>query len=102
MEPFELPETDFEFTETVEPLVIELHRAKPVVRESAVLSTDNLQQVADWITEHGGAVKVGADQLIIQTLEGPFTVRVGDRVVRGASGFRREDPEIYVAEHEKV
>lgn len=83
-------------------LTVELHRARPVTVESVVLSTDNLQQVADWIGEHGGAVVVGVDQLIIQTLEGPFTVRQGDRVVRGASGFRREDPELFLAAHEKA
>jgi len=83
-------------------LSVELHRARPVVRESVVLSTDNLQEVADWIKEHGGAVSPQADKLILQTLEGPFTARPGDRVVRGASGFRREDPEIYESEHEKV
>lgn len=69
---------------------------KPIKIQSAKATPDNMHQVLDWITGHGHAATLGVDQLIIQTLEGPFTVRPGDYVLRGVRGeFYRCDAEIY-------
>src|SRR5690349_12810442 len=79
-----------------EPLDIRTVESKPTRRQSVKATTDNLSQIVGWITENGHAASLGDGQLTIQTLEGPFTVRPGDQVLRGVQGeFYRVDPEIY-------
>lgn len=83
-----------EFTE----LLLDIRRveARPVQVEAVLVTTENLEQVADWINGNGHAARLGEGQLIIQTFEGPFVVRPGDRVLRGIRGeFTRCDPDLY-------
>lgn len=76
-------------------------RSKPVDKQAAHATTDNLAEIVAWIQTEGGAATLGNGQLTIQTLEGPFTVRPGDVVLRGVAGeFYRCDPEIYKTSYE--
>jgi len=59
---------------------------KPAVVQTVLATTDNLQDIFDWITVNGHDATMGNGQLTIQTLEGPFTVRPGDQVMRGLQG----------------
>ncbi|HEX8321623.1 hypothetical protein [Longimicrobium sp.] len=91
--------TQIEFTESepTEP-EFEVRRAmkKPVEIQSVKATTDNLREIVEWIEGNNHAAVLGEGQLIIQTLEGPFTVRPGDYVMRGIRGeFYRCDAEIY-------
>lgn len=71
-------------------------RKKPVEVNVVHATTDNLSEIVDWIKSHGHSAVLGNGQLIIQTLEGPFTVRPGDVVIQGVVGeFYRCDSEIY-------
>jgi hypothetical protein len=64
---------------------------RPVEMQAALVYQENLEAVHRWITDNGFSAVLGADQLIIQTYEGPFTVRIGDAVVRGPHGFTRAE-----------
>lgn len=101
--------TDFGFTETETPdeqpepfeFTVLKARKKPVVIEFAVVPTGTMSAAVDWIHSHGGAATLGNDQLTIQTLEGPFTVRPGDVIIRGTAGeFYRHDPELFRENYE--
>lgn len=68
-------------------------RKKPLVIQTVTVTNENLPLIVQWIEDSGHhAVPDGQDQLIIQTLEGPFTSRVGDQVMRGVAGefYRHE------------
>lgn len=79
-------------------------RNRPVQVQAVRATTDNLQEISDWITGHGGATQLGNGQLIIQTLEGPFTVRPGDEVIRGLAGefYRHEGGEFFEKAYEEI
>jgi hypothetical protein len=64
---------------------------RPVEMQAALVYQENLEAVHRWITDNGFSAVLGTDQLIIQTFEGPFTVRIGDAVVRGPHGFTRAE-----------
>ena len=91
--------TTIEFTEMEpEPPTLDIRwtMKKPVRIQAAKATVDNLPLVVDWIVGHGHHAVLGDGQLTIQTLEGPFTVRPGDMVMRGTRGeFYRQDPEVY-------
>lgn len=71
-------------------------RKKPMNIQSVLATQENLSEIVDWIQANGHHAVLGADQLIIQTMEGPFTVRQGDYVMRGIEGeFYRCDPSVY-------
>jgi hypothetical protein len=72
---------------------LEVHRVqpKPVEAQAVHVTTDNIEQVTEWITGNGHSAVLGIDQLTIQTYEGPFTARPGDVVVRGLMGFQRTE-----------
>jgi hypothetical protein len=71
-------------------------RKRPLDVQAVILNQDNLPQVHEWIIGNGHHAVLGNDQLIIQTLEGPFVCRFGDAVMRGIEGeFYRCDPSVY-------
>lgn len=91
--PTEIPE-EYEF-------VVQKARKKPMVIEFALVMPGRMRDAVDWIHGHGGAATLGNDQLIIQTLEGPFTVRTGDVIIRGTAGeFYRHDPGLFKENYE--
>lgn len=97
--------TQMDFAETpAEPdFVIRKARSKPVEVQVAKATTDNLAQIVDWITSANHAAVLGDGQLIIQTLDGPFTVRPGDVVIRDTlGGFSRLDAEVYEEHYNEV
>jgi hypothetical protein len=71
-------------------------RKKPMNVQAVLVTEESLAKVVDWIEANGHHAVLGNDQLIIQTLEGPFVCRYGDTVMRGIEGeFYRCDPSIY-------
>lgn len=72
---------------------LEVRRAvpKPVELQTVLATNENLPLIVEWIVLNGHHAVVGIDQLTIQTLEGPFTVRAGDQVLYGPRGFTRTD-----------
>lgn len=87
------------------------YRKKPVEIEArGPLTAENSAEIAEW----SGAVEspevgptdersVYAGALVIPTLEGPMTVRLGDYVIRGVQGeFYPCKPDIFEATYEKV
>jgi hypothetical protein len=77
-------------------LDVRVVRNKPLDVQAVMVTQENLAQVHAWIESNEHHAVLGNDQLIIQTMEGPFTVRYGDHVVRGIEGeFYRCDPSIY-------
>jgi len=85
-----------DFTEPEAEIQIRRALKKPIEIQSAKATVENLPKIHEWIEGHGHHAVLGADQLIIQTMEGPFTVRPGDFVMRGVRGeFYRCDAEIY-------
>lgn len=72
-------------------------RKKPLVIQSVLVTTENIDLIVQWITESGHHAVRDTDQLTIQTLEGPFVARPGDRVMRGVKGefYRHEGGEFY-------
>jgi hypothetical protein len=67
-------------------------RKKPLVIQAVAATTDNLDLIRDWIVDSGHHATRDTDMVVIQTLEGPFTVRAGDQVLRGGQGefYRHE------------
>jgi hypothetical protein len=96
--------TQLDFVEDDGPVFeIRRCRTKPVEVQSVKASTDNLGQIVNWIKDEGHHAVLGDGQFIIQTMEGPFTVRPGDYVMRGIQGeFYRCDPEIYAASYDDL
>jgi hypothetical protein len=79
-----------------EGLAVHTVRQKPMNVQAVTVTQENLPLVVQWIEDNGHHAVLGNDQLIIQTMEGPFTVRIGDTVMRGIEGeFSRCDPSIY-------
>lgn len=76
------------FTDYTIPEGLDVHsvRKKPAVVQSVLATTENLSLIAEWINGNGHAAILGEGQLIIQTLEGPFTVRPGTQVMCGLQG----------------
>lgn len=70
---------------------------KPIPVQAVRVTQENLETIVeDWIKANGHHAVLGVDQLVIQTMEGPFVCRVGDIVMRGIEGeFYRCDPSIY-------
>lgn len=70
---------------------------KPISVQAVRVTQENLETIVEgWIKANGHHAVLGADQLVIQTMEGPFVCRVGDVVMRGIEGeFYRCDPSIY-------
>lgn len=99
---------DFGFTETepaavapepeavpVEPeLLVRPVQPRVLLMEAARATPENLELLSNWIHENGGVANLQGDRLYLQTLDGPFTVRPGDDVIRGPQGFFRTDPEL--------
>lgn len=74
-------------------------RKKPLVIQSATATTDNLDLIREWIVGSGHHATRDTDMVVIQTLEGPFTVRAGDQVMRGVQGeFYRHEGGDYFTE----
>jgi hypothetical protein len=98
--------TQIEFAEPAPPepeFVIRKARTRPVEVQAAKVTTDNLAHVVDWITSANHAAVLGDGQLIVQTLDGPFTVRPGDVVIRDAlGGFSRAGAEEYAEFYDEV
>jgi hypothetical protein len=93
---WKMPAPRLDFVEPEPDFVIHRAMKKPVEIETVKASTDNLGRIVEWIKSLGHHAVLGDGQLIIQTLEGPFTVRPGDQVMRGVRGeFYRCDAEIY-------
>lgn len=72
-------------------------RKKPAVVQSVLATDENMPLIVEWITDNGHHAVLGADQLTIQTIEGPFTVRAGDQVMRGLQGefYRHEGGDFF-------
>jgi hypothetical protein len=78
------------------PLDIRKVRRKPAEMQAVVATADNLAQIVVWVTSNGHGATLGVDQLTLQTYEGPFTIRIGDVVLRQSNGaFIREENELY-------
>lgn len=87
------------------PLDIRRIRPKPVAAQAVLATTENLAQIVEWVESNGHDATLGNGQLILQTFEGPFTIRPGDVVVRKTHGaFVREEgePEIFDAAYEDL
>jgi hypothetical protein len=87
------------------PLDIRRVRPKPVASQAVLATTENMRQIVEWVESNGHDATLGIDQLILQTFEGPFTIRPGDVVLRKPSGaFVREEgePEIFDAAYEDL
>jgi hypothetical protein len=78
--------------------VFEIHEGTRNVEDVmfARASVDNLAQIVDWIEDSGHHAVLGNGQVIIQSLDGPATIRPGDYVIRGKRGeFYRCDSEVF-------
>ena len=83
------------------------YRKKPVVIEARQLTTENIEEVADWVADHGGdvgATLAGPDaHLHIHTLEGEMRGDPGDWIIQGVkSEFYPCKPDIFDATYEPV
>lgn len=76
------------FTTYTIPEGLDVHtvRKRPTLAQTVLATTDNMALIADWINDNGHAATLGEGQVIIQTLEGPFTVRPGTQVICGTQG----------------
>lgn len=76
------------FADYTIPEGLDVHNArkKPAVVQTVLASIENMPLIAEWINSNGHAATLGEGQLIIQTLEGPFTVRPGSQVMCGLQG----------------
>lgn len=76
------------FADYVIPDGLDVHHAKkkPATVQTVLATTENLALIVEWIERNGHAATLGEGQLIIQTLEGPFTVRPGTQVMCGLQG----------------
>jgi hypothetical protein len=73
-------------------------RPKPIDLQAVAATTDNLQEISDWLTELGQQNSLQGDRLYIQALDGPILVRPGDEILRGPAGFTRyEGGELFEA-----
>jgi hypothetical protein len=82
-------------------------RKRPVVIEAMQLIDDlaNHTAIADWVTSHGGKVRMPALEpcLYIQTLEGEMRADLGDWVIRGLAGeFYPCKPDVFEKSYEAV
>lgn len=81
--------------EAAEPeMLVRPVQPRVLMMEAVRATTDNLGLITEWVQENGGAATLVGDRLHLQTLDGPFTVRPGDDVIRGPQGFFRTDPEL--------
>lgn len=85
--------TQTDFVQPEPDFVIRKAVTKPIEVQTAKATTENMAQILDWITSANHAAVLGDGQLIIQTLDGPFTVRPGDMVIQDPGGFTRVDGE---------
>ena len=67
-------------------LTLRTIRKRPVEVHAVRADAENLPLIVNWIKGEGHHAVLGNGQLIIQTLEGPFTVRPGDEVIGGCTG----------------
>jgi len=84
------------------------YRKKPVVIEAMKFETNNdnglcMKRIEVWILENNGKVENNNTDLIIETLEGMMTARVGDWIIKGINGeFYSCRGDIFEKTYEKV
>jgi hypothetical protein len=80
-----------------EGLEVQWARKKPVEVQTVLATAENMPLIVEWILVNGHAATLGEGQMTIQTLEGPFTVRPGDQVIRGLQGefYRHEGGDFF-------
>lgn len=82
------------------------YRKKPVVIDAIQFlgGTDSLNAVLAWSDQWDDEALQGSDEaIVIDTLEGAMTARVGDWIIRGVKGeFYPCKPEIFAATYDEV
>lgn len=75
------------------------YRKRPVEVEAALLTADNVAEVAGWCHAHTAST----DHLLISTLEGIMRADLGDYVIRGIKGeYYPCKPVIFEATYEEL
>jgi len=79
-------------------------RKKPVVIDAEQFTIESKDRIHNWVScNHYGDFINDELVLIIQTLEGNMTVRIGDWVIKGVNGeFYPCKPDIFKKTYEKV
>ncbi len=79
-------------------------RKKPVVIEAIRWTGENFNELADFTLVNHRLIRVlGADNLIIETLEGDMRAEKGDWIIKGVKGeFYPCKPDIFEATYEPV
>ena len=91
----------------------DLYRKKPVVIEARQFTSENRDELADWIIDGttplgvmvgwSSAAPGSGDYMLIETLEGTMRAEVGDWIIKGVQGeFYPCKPDIFEATYEKV
>ena len=67
------------------------YRKKPVVIEAMRVGRTTYPDALEWMHDHGaetasGSMMSGDVEILIPTLEGVMTARVGDWIIRGVAG----------------
>ena len=78
-------------------------RKRPVEVEANQFTEGYAYAIADWINDHGGEAKAGAQGTVIAiyTLEGTMRADIGDWVIKGVKGeFYPCKPDIFEATYE--
>lgn len=78
---------------------------KPVEVEAVCFTVNNQQNTADWCNGKlaGKALPVHERIILIPTLEGEMTARVGDWIIKGVKGeFYPCKPDIFWATYDRV
>lgn len=79
------------------------YRKRPVIVQAWQFREDNIDQIRQWITDHGGTSTIDAGVFRIETLEGPMAANPGDWVIQGVKGeFYPCKPDIFAATYDEA
>lgn len=79
------------------------YRKKPVIIEARQFTTDVDGAVESWCGGYINSDVDGVPVLVIDTLEGLMTARIGDWIIKGVAGeFYPCKPDIFKATYEPV